>query len=90
MLSMAKDPVSTNEDEPWVKEVGKRTMLIPTLELVKASVDAAGQKATVLDLRQTLADQFGTDSTCPVTIRRHLKALGVTVGKGTGRIEPGL
>lgn len=89
MLSMAKDSSSTKVDEPWVKEVGKRTMLIPTLDLVKASVDAADKAVTVLDLRQTLAEQFGTDSTCPVTIRRHLKALGVTVGKGTGRIAPG-
>jgi hypothetical protein len=72
----------------WVKTVGKRRMLIPTLELVKATVEAADAKANVLELRQSLAEKFGTDSTCPVTIRHHLQALGIPVRKGTDRIRP--
>lgn len=78
----------SGKDEPWVKMVGKRTMLIPTLDLVKASVDAADETANVLDLRQALARQYGVDSTCPVTIRHHLHALGIPVKRGTDRIKP--
>jgi hypothetical protein len=85
---MAEDPNRIDETKPWVKTVGKRTMLIPTLELVKASVDAIDDKAKVVDLRRTLADQIGTDSTCPVTVRHHLQALGFPVRKGTDRIKP--
>jgi hypothetical protein len=77
-----------NSEEPWVKTVGKRSMLIPTLDLVKASVEAADETTNVLDLRQTLARQYGVDSTCPVTIRHHLHALGIPVKRGTDRIKP--
>lgn len=84
---MTEMPTDEGKEKPWVKTVGKRTMLIPTLELVKASVEAANEKANVLELRQTLAEQFGTDSTCPVTIRHHLQALGFPVRRGTDRIK---
>lgn len=79
----------TENNKSWVKIVGKRTMLIPTLELVKARAEAADQTINVLQLRQMLADEYGTDATCPVTIRRHLQALGYPVRKGTDRIKPG-
>jgi hypothetical protein len=78
----------SEKTKPWVKVVGRRRMLIPTLELVKASVEAADGTADVLALRRTLAEQFGTDSTCPVTTRHHLQALGIPVRKGTDRIKP--
>lgn len=85
---MEEDLGNSGPDKTWVKMVGKRTMLIPTLDLVKASVDAADETANVLDLRQALAHQYGVDSTCPVTIRRHLNALGIPVRRGTDRIKP--
>lgn len=90
MLVMAENLGDAGKDEPWVKIVGKRTMLIPTLDLVQASVEAADETANVLDLRQTLAMQYGADSTCPVTVRRQLHALGIPVKRGTDRIKPRL
>ena len=84
---MPETSTETGYTEPWVKTVGKRRMLIPTLELVRATVEAADAKANVLKLRQTLAEQFGTDSTCPVTIRHHLQSLGIPVRRGTDRIK---
>lgn len=78
----------TGHEEPWIKMVGNRTMLIPTLDLVQASVDTADETTTVLDLRQTLARQYSADSTCPVTIRHHLHTLGIPVKRGTDRIKP--
>lgn len=84
---MPEPTTPASDDQPWVKIVGRRRMLIPTLDLVKASVEAADEGANVLALRQTLADRFGTDSTCPVTIRHHLNALGFPVRKATDRIK---
>ena len=85
---MPETSTETEHTKSWVKTVGKRKMLIPTLDLVKASVETADDGANVLELRQTLAEKFGTDSTCPVTIRHHLQALGIPVRKGTDRIKP--
>lgn len=85
---MSETSNDSGNQKPWVKTVGRRTMLIPTLELVKASVEAADDTANVRDLRQSLAEQFGTDSACPVTVRHHLRALGFPVRKGTDRIKP--
>ena len=67
----------------WIKTVGRRAVLIPTIELVEASVGrfAIDGGADVPALRQALAEQFGADYTCPVTIRRHLKALGIPARK---------
>jgi hypothetical protein len=66
----------TSDDEPWVKTVRGKTMLIPTVELVRKEAEAAaGLDARAL--RQALASRFGTDATCPVTMRRHLKTLGI-------------
>jgi hypothetical protein len=69
--------------ESWIKIVGKRTMLIPTIDLVKASIEtlSPGDGVDVPALRGTLAERFGSDSTCPVTVRRHLKTLGVPAKK---------
>jgi hypothetical protein len=63
----------------WIKTVKRKEMLIPTLELVQASVGRfiSEDGADAGALRRALAEQFGADGTCPVTVRRHLKALGV-------------
>jgi hypothetical protein len=65
-----------SDAEPWVKTVRGKTMLIPTVELVRREAEA-GPSLDPRALRQTLAHRFGTDGTCPVTVRRHLKALGL-------------
>lgn len=67
------------QEKSWVKTVRDRSMLIPTLDAVKASIGKLNpqDEVDVTSLREALASQFGTDSTCPVTVRRHLKTLGV-------------
>jgi hypothetical protein len=85
---MAETSSNADTDQPWVKVVGKREVLMPTLDLVKASVEAADETTSVLDVRQVLADQFGVDTTCPVTTRRHLQTLGIPVRRGTDRVKP--
>jgi hypothetical protein len=46
-------------------------MLIPTIEIVRESVHLLprGEKRTVAVLRGVLAERFGEDAACPVTIR---------------------
>jgi len=80
---MSEELSSVKRDEPWIKMVRQRTMLIPTIDLVKASIEtlAPGDGVDVPALRWTLAERFGSDSTCPVTVRRHLKTLGVPAKK---------
>jgi hypothetical protein len=70
-------------EEPWIKTVNKRAMLIPTIALVKASLEAhtSPEGADVPAIRRELAEQFGAYSTCPVTVRRHLKVLGIPASK---------
>jgi hypothetical protein len=86
--NMAETLSKADRDEPWVKIVGKREVLMPTLDLVRASVEAADDKTSVLDVRQALAEQFGLDTSCPVTVRRHLQTLGIPVRRGTDLVKP--
>jgi len=70
-------------EKPWIKTVNKRPVLMPTIALVKASLEAhnSPEGADVPAIRRELAEQFGAYATCPVTVRRHLKALGVPARK---------
>jgi hypothetical protein len=74
-------------DEPWVKTVDNKSMLIPTVALVQkqAALHRCAEGADVSAIRKSLAAQFGTYSTCPVTVRRHLKALGIPARKSTAK-----
>jgi hypothetical protein len=67
----------------WIKTVGRRAVLIPTIDLVQKSVGrfSSPSGADVPALRQALAEEFGADYTCPVTIRRHLKTLGIRANR---------
>jgi hypothetical protein len=69
----------------WIKTVRNKEMLIPTIELVQASAGkfASAEGVDAAALRKALAEQFGADGTCPVTVRRHLKALGIPARKKT-------
>ena len=74
-------------EEPWVKLVHNRPYLIPTLALVRdlAEVNRSAEGADVSAIRKSLAEQFGTYSTCPVTVRRHLKTLGISARRPAGQ-----
>lgn len=70
-------------EQPWIKTVKSRAVLIPTIALVKASADAhmSSEGTDVPAIRQELARVFGAQYTCPVTVRRHLKELGIPARK---------
>jgi hypothetical protein len=47
-----------------------------------AQINRSTEGADVSAVRKSLAEQFGTYTTCPVTVRRrHLKALGIPARK---------
>jgi hypothetical protein len=76
---MSETATAIDQTGNWIKTVRNKTMLIPTVDTVRSALGSftsdAGVDATAL--RRALAEQFGSDGTCPVTVRRHLKELGV-------------
>jgi hypothetical protein len=74
----------------WVKTVRNKTMLIPTVDTVRSSLGRFMSDAGVdaAALRRALAEQFGSDGTCPVTVRRHLNELGVPAVKKAPAKQP--
>ena len=72
-------------EQPWIKTVKGRAVLIPTVALVKASAERhmSSEGADVPAIRELLAHQFGAEYTCPVTVRRYLKELGIPARKTT-------
>jgi hypothetical protein len=73
MTAMQTDNVITH-----TKNVRGKTVLVPSLELVRSNLDGAGRHIDANALRAKLKQQFSVQLICPVTLRRHLKALGVT------------
>ncbi len=63
---------------PEFKRVKGKSVVVPTLNDVAALVK--GRRAKITDtapIRHALARQYGTQMACPVTVRRHLKLLGL-------------
>jgi hypothetical protein len=56
---------------------GTQTMLIPTERMVADKLRAAppGHISDLAQLRRKLADEFGADACCPVTVQRHIVSL---------------
>jgi hypothetical protein len=56
---------------------GTQSMLIPSEKMVADKLQAApaGQVSDLGDLRKALADEFGADACCPVTVQRHVLAI---------------
>ena len=54
-----------------------QSMLIPSEAMVGDKLRAAppGQISALGDLRGALAEQFGADACCPVTVQRHIVAI---------------
>ena len=61
---------------------GTQTMLIPSEKMVADKLRAApaGQTTDLGELRRALAEEFGSDACCPVTVQRHMVAIA---GKGS-------
>ena len=56
---------------------GTQTMLIPTEQMVADKLRAApaGQVSDLGGLRTALAEQYGSDACCPVTVQRHIRTI---------------
>ena len=56
---------------------GTQSMLIPSERMVADKLKAApaGQVSDLGGLRKALAEEFGSDACCPVTVQRHLVAI---------------
>ena len=56
---------------------GTQSMLIPSERMVvdKLKAAPAGQVSDLGGLRQALAEEFGSDACCPVTVQRHMVAI---------------
>lgn len=55
-------------------------MLIPTEQMVAEKLRAApaGEVSDLGALRRALANEFGADACCPVTVQRHMVAIAET------------
>jgi hypothetical protein len=71
-----------DEIETQTKIVRGKTVLVPSLALFKQYLPAGKGPVDTASMRQSLKLAFGTQLICPVTMRRHLKALGLEVKKG--------
>lgn len=56
---------------------GTQSMLIPSERMVADKLGAApaGRVSDLSGLRRELAEEFGADACCPVTVQRHLVAI---------------
>jgi hypothetical protein len=56
---------------------GTQAMLIPSEAMVAAKLRAApaGAVSDLGGLRRALAEEFGSDACCPVTVQRHVVAI---------------
>ena len=56
---------------------GTQSMLIPSERMVADKLKAApaGQVSDLGGLRKALAEEFGSDACCPVTVQRHVVAI---------------
>lgn len=56
---------------------GTQSMLIPSERMVADRLCAApeGRVSNLADLRGDLAETYGSDACCPVTVQRHLVAI---------------
>ena len=56
---------------------GTQSMLIPSETMVAAKLRAApaGRVSDLGGLRRALAEEYGADACCPVTVQRHMVAI---------------
>ena len=56
---------------------GTQTMLIPSERMVADKLRTAppGKTTDLGELRRALAEEFGSDACCPITVQRHMVAI---------------
>jgi len=67
--------------ETHKKIVKGKTVLVPSLELFKQYLPKEPGPVDTAQMRRAMTAAHGTQLICPVTMRRHLKALGLTIKK---------
>jgi hypothetical protein len=67
------------EIETHIKTVKGKTVLVPSLALFKQHLTDHSRFVDTLRLRQSLTKAYGTQLVCPVTMRRHMKTLGLSI-----------
>jgi len=67
------------EIETHIKIVKGKTVLVPSLELLKSYLPAASKSVDTTALRKAMTTDHATALVCPVTMRKHLKELGLVI-----------
>src|SRR5690606_37700012 len=64
--------------------------LVPTVDMLsgKLAQVPAGQTRDLDEIREELAREYGTDITCPVTTRRHLKVIAIIAHSAVAMGDP--
>jgi hypothetical protein len=71
---------------------GTQSMLIPTLDMVAERIAAVqkGETGSLAEVRTSLAEKYGADACCPVTVQRHVVSIAARVAAAlaAGNIPP--
>ncbi len=67
-----------------------QSVLIPTVDMLSGKIAQvpAGQTRDLDEIREELAGEYGTDITCPVTTRRHLKVIAIIAHSAVAMGDP--
>ena len=68
--------------ETHLKQVRGKLVLVPSLALLESALPVGTGPVDTKALRAHLLENSAAALVCPVTVRRHLKALGRVVAKG--------
>ena len=67
--------------ETHKKIVKGKTVLVPSMELFKQYLPKEPGPVDTAAMRVAMKSAYGTQMVCPVTMRLHIKALGLTIKK---------
>jgi hypothetical protein len=65
--------------ETHIKTVRGKTVLVPSLALLQKYLPKHARMIDAQALRQAMTADHNTALVCPVTLRRHFRALGLSV-----------
>lgn len=65
--------------ETHKKIVKGKTVLVPSMELFKQYLPKKSGPIDTAEMRRAMTAAHDTQLVCPVTMRRHLKTLGLTI-----------
>ncbi|WP_332714059.1 hypothetical protein [Pelagibacterium mangrovi] len=67
-----------------------QSVLFPTVDMLSDKIARvpAGQLRELDEIREELAREYGTDITCPITTRRHLKVIAIIAHSAVAMGDP--